>query len=711
MTPLHLRAGGVSLVVASQSDGMPYVAHWGADLGALSPADLDDLVLLARPQLMPNTVDEQHPVGLLPEHWTGWAGTPGVTGSRDGAHWSPRFRVVDVRSSVGDAPVAHRAALTLVDDQAGLTVLLEIELLVTGLVRVRAAARNDTESTYRLEALEPALPVPGRADELLDFTGRHIRERSPQRRRLSVGAHQREGRRGRTGTDATLLMVAGEPGFGFRTGEVWGAHVAWSGNHRTRAERSPQGVTLLAGGELLLPGEVALAAGESYRSPWLYGAYGVGLDALAGRIHGYLRSRPHHPRRPRPVTLNTWEAVYFDHDQDRLATLATVAAEVGVERFVLDDGWFHARRDDHAGLGDWWVDPDVWPAGLHPIVEHVQALGMEFGLWVEPEMVNPDSDLAREHPDWILQTGDRLPVESRFQQVLDLGNPDAWQLVLSRLDALLTDYDIAYLKWDHNRDLVDAGSGPRRAPGVHRQTRAFYALVDELRRRHPGIEIESCSSGGGRIDLEVLDRTDRVWTSDCNDPLERQSIQRWTGLLVPPEMLGAHVGPARAHTTGRTHDLSFRAGTALFGHLGVEWDLASATADERRELAGWIAAHKQLRPLLATGAVVHSDHPDPGVWLHGVVAVDRTEGVFAVVAMAQSPTAPPGRIPLPGLDETLTYRVDPLPPGHLPQTPADNRPPWWDSGATVRGSVLAAAGLEVPALDPEHLVLLRVTAV
>src|SRR6266542_1136250 len=246
-------------------------------------------------------------------------------------------------------------------------------------------------------------------------------------------------------------------------------------------------------------------------------------------------------------------------------------ATCGVERFVLDDGWFRHRRDDTAGLGDWYVDETVWPHGLEPLIGHVRSLGMEFGLWVEPEMVNPDSDLYRAHPDWILSAGGRLPPTCRHQQVLDLANPGAYGYVRARLDALLSENDIAYLKWDHNRDLVDAGHQGR--PGVHAQTLAVYRLLDELRAAHPGVEVESCSSGGARVDLGILERTDRVWASDCNDALERQTIQRWTGLFLPPELIGTHVGPPRAHTTGRVHDLSFRAATALFGHAGIEWDV------------------------------------------------------------------------------------------------------------------------------------------
>ena len=284
----------------------------------------------------------------------------------------------------------------------------------------------------------------------------------------------------------------------------------------------------------------------------MIGSWGDGLTELSHRFHDEWRQRPQHPRRPRPVTLNTWEAVYFDHTLEKLTALADAAAGVGVERFVLDDGWFTGRRDDTAGLGDWFVDDAVWPTGLHPLVDHVTALGMEFGLWVEPEMVNPDSDLARAHPDWILRGRMSLPPAARQQQVLDLAHPEAYAYVAGRLHALLDEYPIAYLKWDHNRDLVDAGTGPGGVARVREQTLAVYRLLDELKSARPGLEIESCASGGARVDLGILDRTDRIWTSDSLDPIERLANQRYTALVVPPELMGMHLTSPVVHSSGRT---------------------------------------------------------------------------------------------------------------------------------------------------------------
>ncbi|WP_043596891.1 alpha-galactosidase [Frigoribacterium sp. MEB024] len=758
---VHLSSAGVSLLLDVTEARLPAVLHWGAALGRPTLDDVLSLAAAAVPPYVNNLMDEPVRLAILPEHHAGWSGKPGVGGHRsDGADWSPRFTVdtLDVtgeaeatRASSGPELVDAGAAVVTVeahDDVAGLAVVLEIELTASGLVRTRAELTNvagrrggglrggggatgddRTTSTaagaastaadvYTLTDLHLALPVPPRAREILDFAGRWGKERTPQRRELVVGVHEREGRKGRTGPDAATVLSVGVPGFGFGagSGEVWGLHVGFSGNHRHYAERLSTGAQVLGGGELLLPGELRLEVGESYRSPWIFGSYGDGLDDQARRFHRWLRSREQHPTRPRPMTINVWEAVYFDHDLARLRDLADRAATLGVERYVLDDGWFRGRRDDHAGLGDWVVDADVWPDGLSPLIDHVTGLGMEFGLWFEPEMVNEDSDLAREHPEWLLQTGDRLPPRSRDQQVLNLGIAGAFEHVLGQMTAILTEYDIAYLKWDHNRDLVDAGTWPTGAAGVHEQTLAAYRLMDELKARFPGLEIESCSSGGARVDLGVLERTDRVWVSDCIDPLDRQQMNRWTMQLLPPELLGSHIASGVSHSTGRWHELSFRAGTALFGHLGIEWDLARATDAENRDLAAWIALYKEHRQLMHTGDLVRVDEADPSLLVYGSVAADASEALFFLASVGRSDVAPLGRVLLPGLDPERRYRVAPVTVGSPDHglTP----PPWWGTadeggaypGVELDGRALAVAGVQAPSSFPERVVLLRVTA-
>ncbi|TDC08318.1 alpha-galactosidase [Nonomuraea longispora] len=687
MSPHILSAAGVALVLDGSGPGLPRVLHFGAGLG---PAD--------GPELEPVLASLAPAPPLLPAQADGWYGRPGLSGGRDGEHWPVRWSLgrLDVTATPG---AGGTVTVEASDARAGLALVSELAMDARGLVTMRHTVTNTAASPYRLEGLTCSLPVPPRAGELLDFTGRWAMEKTPQRRAFGFGVWSRESRRGRTGHDGTGLLVAGTAGFGFRSGEVWGVHAGWSGNHLHHAERLPEGPALLAAGELLEPGEIVLAQGESYRTPRVFFTWsGGGLDDAGGRLHDHLRAEG--PLPVRPVTLNNWEATYFDHGLGRLLELAERAAAAGIERFVLDDGWFRHRRDDRAGLGDWYVDEGVWPDGLHPLADRVRELGMQFGLWFEPEMVNPDSDLAREHPDWILGHAERMPPPQRNQQVLDVARPQAYAYLLERLDTLIGEYALDYIKWDHNRDIaepVHAG-----VPGVHAQTEAAYRLIDELRRRHPGLEIESCSSGGARVDYGILARTDRVWTSDSNDALDRQAIQRWTGLLVPPERLGCHVGAPKDHGSMRRLPLAFRAATALFGHMGVEWDLTSASEAELRELATWIALHKRLRPVLHGGRVVRADHPDPSALLHGVVTPER--GVFAFAQLTTRLTTGPAPLRLPGLDPAASYDVRVA--GPLPERAG--LPGWTAAPVRLPGPVLGEVGLPAPALRPASALIIEV---
>ncbi|HXA61236.1 MAG TPA: alpha-galactosidase [Streptosporangiaceae bacterium] len=705
---LHLRSGGVSLILDCTGTSLPRVLHWGAALGEFADQELADLRLASEPPIPRGQADATVPLALLPEQSAGWTGTPGLTGHRAGAHFSTAFATWRVTHDVpaGDPVVAHRVVVEAVDADAGLALVLRLEMLHAGLVRLQGELANTGEGVFDLASLDIALPVPTEADELLDLTGRHLRERAQQRAPFTIGTHLRENRKARQ-HDAGLVMAAGARGFGWRGGEVYAVHVAWSGNTRTFAERNNQGRSVLAGGELLLAGEIRLAPGERYTGPWVYGSVGTGLDEMAGRFHHYLRSRPEHPRSARPVLINVWEAVYFDHDLARLKELADLAASIGVERYVLDDGWFGSRRDDTSGLGDWVVSPDAWPDGLGPIIDHVHGLGMQFGLWFEPEMVNLDSDVARAHTEWIFSPGPRLPVSSRHQQVLDLAHEGAYTQVRDQMLAILDEYRIDYIKWDYNRDLVEAGHLPTGRAGVHEQTLAVYRLIDEIRAAYPGLEIESCAGGGGRADLGILGRADRVWASDCIDPLERQQIEAGTSLLLPPEMVGSHIASPVSHTTGRATSLDFRAGTAFFSHLGIEWDITSATPEDLARLGQWVAAHKAYRDLLHRGTVVHADHPDPALWVHGVVAEDRSTAIFTLVAVRTAVTTSPGRVRLPGLDPAAVYRVRPLCPGDV--TGIHEAVPWWRTGVTLSGEVLERVGVQAPHLDPEQMVLLELT--
>lgn len=706
---IHLR-GVTADVVIDISSGVPTILHWGAPLGDV---DLDSVASSVARPFTGGELDLDPPVSLVPEEGSGYPGRPGLAGHRrGGTAWSPRFQP-DGFDTVNGVNGVDGVVVHAIDTVAGLRLSTSISL--GDVLMARCSLTNLADTRYLLDHLDVTLPLPAHAGELLTFMGRWTRELHPQRTTWAAGTVVAENRRGRTSHQHIPLLFAGTPGFGEWHGEVWGAHLAYSGNNSVVADCLPNGRRVLQLGELLQPGEVCLEPGETYETPLVIATYSpAGLTPASHGFHRSLRAQPGHPTTPRPVLLNIWEAVYFDHDNERLRQLADVAAAVGIERFVVDDGWFGSRRSDRLGLGDWWVSPEVYPDGLAPLIGHVRGLGMEFGIWVEPEMVNPDSDIYRAHPDWTLTTAGYQPVLGRNQLVLNLAIPEAYDYILGHLDALLRDHDIQFVKWDMNRDHTQA-SGADGAAGTRAQTLALYRLLDELRLRHPGVEIESCASGGGRIDHEILRRTVRVWTSDCNDALERQVIQRGASTFITPEVMGAHIGPTRSHTTGRTHSLSFRALTALFGHLGVEWNVLALTDDERAALAEVIAIHKCFRPLLHGGDVVRFDPVLNGVTAaghaHGVYATDRGEALVAYVQLTTGMSLVPPPLRLPGLDADRRYRVTMVPlPGER-RGPARSEPAWIADGVVLTGRQLAAHGVQMPVLNPESGILLHLVAV
>ncbi|MFZ4892836.1 alpha-galactosidase [Plantibacter sp. Mn2098] len=727
----YLRANGASLAI-DVSAPAPHVLHWGADLGPLDAAGAEAIRETSGSAVLNNAPGRPRVFTLWPTEFDAWSGTPAIAGHRNGFDTTPRPTLVDARVEGAGSEHGGLITLELHDAISRLDIVATYRLGADGLLQVDSTitASADATDVYDLAAVTTMLPLPGRATEIVDLTGKWCRERSPQRQPVRDGSHTRTVRRGKPGVDSPYVLMVGTPGFGFRHGELWGMHVAFSGDQRWLVERLAEGAgefhAVLGGGEFLRPGEIRLAAGESYQAPSvIFGWSDRGTDGLADRFHDRLRARPQHPASPRPLVLNTWEAVYFDHNIEQLTALTDRAAAVGVERVVLDDGWFAGRRGADAGLGDWSVDRSVWPDGLHPLVERIREHGMQFGLWFEPEMVNLDSDVARNHPEWLLAPSQGLGPASRNQYVLNIAAPEAWSYLLESISSLVSEYAIDYLKWDHNRDLNEAvlrggggdgQTGPNDRPGVHAQTLALYALMDALKERHPGLEIETCSAGGGRIDLGILERTDRVWASDCNDPLERQHIQTWTGLLLPPELIGSHVGAPESHTTHRIADDSFRLATALFAHSGIEWDLTSCTDEQLELLRVWAELYKEFRGLVHSGRTVHGDVVDPSTMLHGSVSQDRSHGLFSWVRLATSATAQSGRVTLPGLDADRAYRIRVRSELGAPSTHQGGDGPAWYERARlgwteVPGFALTTIGVPLPNLNPGQALLLEVLAV
>ena len=700
----RLVAGDTEVVVIC-GPGPVAIAHWGAPLG--EPFEPAALLAVDDPGRVPGTPLWRTAPPLVPEHGAGADGRPGLVGSRAGGRdFAPRFTVTDVDRR--DRADGSELTVTAVDAAAGLEMVTRIAL--GHALVVDCALTNTGETPYHLGELLVTLPVPERAQEVISLGGRWIAEFTPDRRTWTTGTVGAQNRRGRTSHESSPTVIATTPGSGEWSGEVWAAHLAWSGNHQWAAERTVDGRRSLQLGELLHHGEVSLAPGATYRTPEVVAVHSArGLTPMSWGFHRTVRAHQTHSRRPRPVTFNSWEAVYFDHDLGRLTELVRAAAAVGVERFVLDDGWFGGRRDDTAGLGDWWVSPDAHPDGLGPLIEAVHAAGMEFGIWVEPEMVNPDSDLYRAHPDWALVDDRYEPFQHRNQLVLDLTHPDAHAHVHAAMDRLLGTHAIDFVKWDMNRNHVQAADRTG-AAGTHRQTLAVHRLLDALRAAHPDVEIESCASGGARIDLGILRRTDRVWTSDDNDALERQRIQAGASLLIPPEVMGSHVGPRRSHTTGRTLDIGFRVLTALFGHFGIEADLTAMDAREVEVLRAGIDLYREHRELLHGGDAVRLDLAPP--WLgHGVYAPDRSRALVSVAALDLARTAATEPVRLPDLEPDRRYRVTPVRLPHDAAVANLEAPPWWGTGdLVITGRQLAVHGLRLPTLHPASAVLMAVSA-
>ena len=491
-------------------------------------------------------------------------------------------------------------------------------------------------------------------------------------------------RRGMTSHNANPWLAVDDGTAGEEQGEVWSTALAWSGSWRITLHRDPVDRVTWTGGfghEGLV---WSLAPGETMETPVFAGLFTAGGFGAASRAwHSYVRRHVlPSPGEPRPVLYNSWEATGFDVDEAGQTALAARAARLGVELFVVDDGWFGGRTSDRAGLGDWAPNPARFPHGLRPLSAEVHRLGMRFGLWVEPEMVNPDSDLYRAHPDWVLRMDNRNRTEMRHQLVLNLARPDTAAWAHAWLDRLVSEHDIDFLKWDANRPFTEAGwpghADPDRVWIEH--TRSVYRIIDRLRADHPRLRIEACAGGGGRADLGILARTDQVWTSDNTDPVDRIGIQDGFGQLFPAQVMGAWATDSPNVTTARATPLRFRFHVAMAGALGVGGDLSAWTEDELKEAAELIATYKRIREAVQHGTA----HRLRG---GGTLTAVEYAHEDQHVVLAWCPSRPyghePGPLPLTAVRPGALYRDQ-------------------DTGATYSGAVLLRSGLPLDLPPGDH---------
>jgi alpha-galactosidase len=704
MNTIRFDAGDSSLIIACAIGSPPAVLHWGRRLSKRT--QVDDLIRLATRQGGPGSADVPVTPSLALEPGLGLLGPTGFSAHRAGQDWGSRFVVTCATQDQDGARIMCR------DERTKLRLDYRVSVdPLTGVITLGSSVCNEGDGPLDVSEMATAcLPVPQSMTEIIGFSGRWSDEFRREKLTRFTGGYVRENRRGRTSHDSFPAIILCAAHTHEAAGDAYGLHLAWSGNHRIRVDSLNTGQVIASLGALFMAGEVRLAAGESLQSPNIIAAYSPnGLSALSHHFHQHVRThilRPATRAKVRPVHYNTWEAVYFDHDLDRLKTIATRAAEIGCERFVLDDGWFGSRRDDLSGLGDWIVSDAVYPEGLGPLVDHVTGLGMEMGIWFEPEMVNPDSDLYRAHPDWALQIEGVEQVPFRHQYVLDIARAEVAEYLFDRIDAVLRDHAIAYIKWDMNRDLNHPGDALGR-PRAHAQVGALYALIDRIRAAHPTVEIETCSSGGARPDMGILTHTDRIWTSDTNDAIDRQAIQRGASYFLPLDVMGAHVGPKHCHVTGRTLSMNMRAGTALMGHMGLELNLLTEPEAELAQLKEAIALHKVHRQLLHHGDHYRLDMPHHlnGV---GVVAADKSEALYSVAFVTGHAATLPDRLLVNGLDESAHYRVRMVWPRDWKAKSTPSIVSALDltgDGAVISAEALQNVGMQLPLTVPETVFL------
>ena len=701
---VSLCAERVQLILSTPIGGRPNILHWGRKLDHSSAAELS--VLSTRQWAIggPNVVVE---ASLSNELGAGVSGPSGLVTHRDGADWALVLSTAHV-----ERHSPYRVSIHCRDENAQISVVYHFALGPSSdALVINTEIVNDGEATLTIDwATVASLPLDRRLNRVWGFTGRWAGEFEIQEISAHRGSYVRENKAGRTSHDNFPGLIALASFTHEKAGPCAGFHLAWSGNNRLRVDRHSDGRAFVQAGELLFPGELRLAPGERYKTPTLYAVWSdTGLNTLSHAFHRVVTEEVLEPRTRgivRPVHYNTWEAVYFDHSEEKLIALAEKAASVGVERFVLDDGWFGARRSDRAGLGDWTVSDSIYPNGLHRLVGRVRGLGMQFGIWFEPEMVNPDSDLFRAHPDWVLEARGVDQVPFRDQYTLDLTRSEVSDYLFDAILAIVEDYDVDYIKWDMNRDISHPGTFGGGA-AVQRQTLAVYALIKRLREAAPQLEIESCASGGARTDFGILRYTDRLWTSDNNDALDRQAIQRGASYFFPLRVLGSHVGPRRCHITGRVLDMNFRVATALFGHMGIEADLYDETDEDLDVLRRGVELYKEHRALIHSGTFYRLDASDY-LSVVGVVAADQSEALFSCAKTGHHSTTLPGRFRFAGLAEDRRYRIRIVWPETSPSVTSPSiveAAELMGAGLVVSGEALLHFGVQLPLTYPNSCLI------
>ena len=565
--------------------------------------------------------------------------------------------------------------LKLRDAVHGLTVTLLYGVFAQADVITRAALlENEGSGSIRLDkAASACLDLPFGKWELIHFHGRHCMERQPERVPLSHNIQTLRSARGASSHQHNPFAILAAPHTTEETGECLGAMLVWSGNFKIECEVSQMQSTRLVAGVSDDDFSWTLEPGGQFAAPEVLFCYSdQGLSELSARYHRFLQRhiiRSPWRDKPRPILINNWEATYMDFDAQRIWDIARQARDLGVEMLVLDDGWFGERSDDSSGLGDWQFNEKKLGCTFDQLIGRVREMGLLFGLWIEPEMVCANTALYAAHPDWALSIPGRAPATGRSQLVLDMGRPDVVDYLYNLFHRLLAEHDIAYIKWDMNRNLTDVYSRAlppeRQGEAAYRYMLGLYSLLDRLTRDFPQVLFEGCAGGGGRFDAGMLCYCPQIWCSDDTDAIHRIKIQYGTSFGYPPCAMGSHISASPNHQTGRSTLLSTRAVVAMAGTFGYELDLQKLTADEKEMVKAQIVRYKQLQPLLLEGRCERLTDAvtDTCFTAWQFTAPDRSRAAVSVVVIDPQANPWPIHIRLRGLDpqalyhESLTERV------------------------------------------------------
>lgn len=564
---------------------------------------------------------------------------------------------------------AQTLYITLIDSLLGLKVVLAYSVFENDNVIARSVRliNEGTTSLRILRALSMSLDFDHFDYDLLSLSGSWGRERHIVRRPLVHGTQSIESRRGASGHSENPFIAIMDKNATEKSGEVYGFSLVYSGNFLASAEVEQYGTLRVAMGINPFDFTWTLQPSQEFITPevvLVYSDRGIGeMSRTYHRIYRKHLMKSRFKESVRPILINNWEATYFDFTEDKIKQIAKQSSELGIELMVLDDGWFGKRDNDNCSLGDWYVNNNKLPNGLKSLTDAISSYGMKFGLWFEPEMVSPDSDLYRAHPDWCLHVPDRHRSLARNQLILDYSREDVREAVIEMLTKVLESAQISYIKWDMNRNMSEIGSAlldqERQQETAHRYILGVYQVMDMLTDRFPDILFESCSGGGGRFDPGMLYYMPQNWTSDNTDAVERLKIQYGTSLVYPVSSMTAHVSAVPNHQTGRSTSMKFRHAVAMAGNFGYELDVTKFSEEEKTMIKEQVSLYKSIRRLVQYGDLYRLLSPfDSNYTSFLYVSEDKREAVLFLYHIMNIPNGPLFRLRLDGLDSDLMYRVE-----------------------------------------------------